>query len=141
MHNAALLHAFDSVRELPHEHRDLRLRQQPLILAASELLLDKLVELLRDAVLHQEVDVLVILEEMVELRDVGTVVQLPVHHDLLSYPLSQVLRPQIFLVNDLEGKDLERLATPDLVDEGSGTTSECAENFVVREGAAKLHLK
>lgn len=52
MHDASLLHILDTLRELPDELGNLRFWQDSLLLFL-DLLLDELVQLLCDAVLHK----------------------------------------------------------------------------------------
>jgi len=101
MHDASLLHILDTLRELPDELGNLRLWQDSLLLFL-DLLLDELVQFLCDAVLHKQVDILIVLKEMVQFGNIRTVIELSVDHDLLPYPLSQILLPQVLFVNDFQ---------------------------------------
>ena len=100
--------------------------------ALGLLLPDVLVELLAGTVLHQQVHVLIVLEEMVQLDDVCTL-QLPVHLYLLSDARRQVLRPKVLFIYDFQRIYVTRLAASYLVNEGRGAPTQLSHDLIFRE--------
>ena len=111
MHYSALLHVFDPNSQLSHVVGDLFLTDETCLgqlldalepaIAFGLLLLHICVEFLSLAVLHEQVDILVILEEVMQLHDVRAL-QLPVHLNLLSNASCQILSPKVLLIDDFE---------------------------------------
>ena len=152
MHYSARLHELDANGKLPDILRDFALCDEAslwqtwlgwvgaslgqLLLQSAQalglLLPDVLVELLARAVLHQQVHVLIVLEEMVQLDDVCTL-QLPVHLNLLSDSRRQVLRPKVLFVYDLQRVYVTRLAAANLVNEGRSAPAQLPHDLVFRE--------
>ena len=97
--------------------------------ALGLLLPDVLVELLAGAVLHQQVHVLIVLEEMVQLDDVCTL-QLPVHLYLLSDARRQILRPKVLFIHDFQRVYVTRLAASYLINEGRGAPTQLPHDLV-----------
>ena len=100
--------------------------------ALGLLLSDVLVELLAGAVLHQQVHVLIVLEEMVQLDDVCTL-QLPVHLYLLSDARRQVLRPKVLFIYDFKCVYVTRLAASYLVNESRRAPTQLPHDLIFRQ--------
>ena len=57
--------------------------------------------------------------------------ELSMHLDFLTYSSSQILRPEILLVNNFEGINLLALSTTYLIDEGCGAAAQLPHDLVV----------
>lgn len=147
MHHAFVLHAADAECDL---RKDLPDGGLPHALLLRLQTLDLLVELLALHVLHQKVNVRVVLEAVEQLEDgppslpLATVlrpVQVNMNLDLVLDADLQVLLAHFRLVDDLQSEELLRIACVSrshLVDVGGGAAAKMAEHLIRRQLASIL---